>query len=265
MSKLFRFIIVVFIFTAFYLAIFKLYIQRQNVAGVSSKVSSPIAGIIIPHHDLAREYIISTVEKVSKQQQYSTIVVIGPNHFQPDSTNFLTTPEFYNYPIDSKLVTELIQTEYFKADTITCEHDHSLGNPLLYLHHYFPNAKIVPILSPMNFNRDKISKISKIFTNIFPSDTLYVGSVDFSHGKTIIEAMDNNNQSEQSIKNFDYQQIYQYHDDHLDSPATIGLILNTMENIGVTNWQTWKSSDGTFINNNFNSTSTSYLLGAFYR
>lgn len=230
---------------------------------VPSKPQSTITGIIIPHHDLAREYIIPPLENISRKFHYSTIVIIGPNHFQSDSTKFLSTINFFDYPIDQELVTKLVNSGYLTQDKAVCENDHSLGNPMLYLYQYFPNSKFVPILAPSNFSQDNIKNLAKQLTNIFPSDTLYVGSVDFSHGKTVLEAIDKNNQSEQAIKNFNYQQIYQYQDDHLDSPSSVGLLLNVMQNIGSTNWATWTSSHGSFIENNFNISATSYLVGVF--
>ena len=245
------------------LAVLEPFIIRSHIAGVTINNLTHISGIIIPHHDLAREYIISSLSQISQQHQYPTIVVIGPNHFQPSSASFLSTLSYNDYPIDSKIIKQLSLSEFIDLDTATCQGDHSLGIPLRYLRQYFPNALFVPILSPMNYNSDNIAKLSKTLTSLLPPDTLFVASVDFSHGKTLLEAVDKNRQSESAIRNFDYQQIYRFHDDHLDSPFSIGLLLNTMQNIGATNWQTWTSTHGSLIDNQLDLPATSYLIGVF--
>lgn len=245
------------------IVVFSLLILAQVFLGTPTVVITPPVGIIIPHHDLAREYIISSLSKIAQRHQYSTIVVVGPNHFLPAATTFLSTPSLDDYPIETKMVSQLLESGLVESNSMACERDHSLGSPLRYLKEYFPNAKFVPILAPMNFKSEKIINLAKLLTSNLPEETLYVASVDFSHGKSLLEAMGKNLESENAIESFDYGQIYQYQDDHLDSPASIGLLLNSMQNIGATKWSTTLSSHGSLIEEQLDLPATSYLIGIF--
>lgn len=233
------------------------------MAGISTN-SQPkvIKGLIIPHHDLAKEYIISSLEKISQNQKFSQIVVIGPNHFQSDTTQFVSAASVLNYPI-SEYVNKLEETEGISLQTDTIQKEHSITIPLSYLHQYFPEAKFIPLITPPFFDQSKILKISQFLKKNLPSDTLYVASVDFSHGKMLLEAMEKNNETEEAIRNFDYQKIYQFQDDHLDSPSSVGLLLNLMSGIDATNWELWFNSHGALIENKYDLQGTSYLIGVF--
>lgn len=235
----------------------------KNIAGVTDQSTSNIKGLIIPHHDLAKQYIISTLSDLSQNQNFSTVVLIGPNHFQPDSRNFLSTISLENYPIDTGLVDTLIDNQLVLPDHSVCQQDHSLTTPLVYLKQFFPNTLFIPILSPQFFNKTDIYNLSTYLAQNLPSDTLYIASVDFSHNYTLMEALNKNDQSIQALTSFNYDLIYSFKDDHLDSPASIGLLLNIMQQLNSTNWSLVYNSHGSFIEDKLDMQSTSYLIGTF--
>ncbi len=255
---MFRYFLLAVLFGFLLLVPTQLYLSKRQPV-----VSASVRGIILPHHDLAREYIFTSLDRLAKTHQYRTIIIIGPNHYQPESTLFLSTTSYFDYPLNTGVISDLVSKKLIYLDTTTAQNDHSLGNPISYLHQYFPTATFVPILSPAKFDPGKIKALANIISKNLPSDTLIVASVDFSHGRSVIEAIENNRQSEESIKNFEYSKIYQFRDDHLDSPPSIGLLLNIMQDIGSTNWNTWVSSHGSFIDDKFGELATSYLIGTF--
>lgn len=250
----------------FSLAIYKKYSLQSKVAGLStSSEQKQIKGIILPHHELAKEYIISSLEKISQSQNFTHIVVIGPNHFQLNATQFVSTTSLFNYPISEKQVYKLKEIEGIILNTKIIEKEHSITIPASYLNKYFPEAKFIFLVVPSFFERSKISQIAEFLKENLPPETLYVASVDFSHGKMLLEAMEKNNETEEALRNFDYEKIYQFKDDHLDSPASIGLLMNLMSRIGATNWELWYNSHGAVIENKYNLQGTSYLIGVFFK
>lgn len=192
-------------------------------------------------------------------------MVIGPNHFQLNATQFVSTISLFNYPISEKHVYKLKEIEGIFLNTKIIEKEHSITIPALYLNKYFPQAKFIFLVAPSFFERSKISKIAEFLKENLPPTTLYVASVDFSHGKMLLEAMEKNNETEESLRNFDYEKIYQFKDDHLDSPASVGLLMNLMFRIGATNWELWYNSHGAVIENKYNLQGTSYLIGVFFK
>jgi poly-gamma-glutamate synthesis protein (capsule biosynthesis protein) len=137
--------------------------------------------------------------------------------------------------------------------------------PLSYLKFYFPEAKFVPLIAPPYFERGEISQIATFLSKSLPEDTLFVASVDFSHNNMLLEAAAKNKETENTIRNFDFETLYQYKDDHLDSPASIGLLLSTMQRLGTTNWELWYDSHGGLIEDEFTLQGTSYLIGIFFK
>jgi AmmeMemoRadiSam system protein B len=241
------------------------YQHKSKVAGVNTMSDGQkVRGLIISHHDLTREYIIRTLDKLSKNNDYSYIVVFGPNHFYPDETAFLTSTKVFDYQIDGKEVQLLIDNRNnIIQDESRVEKEHSFNIPASYLRDYYPDAKFIPLVIPQNFDSGDIADIALFLSRSLPENTLYVASVDFSHEKTVLEAEDKNRQSQAAIANFDFESIYLYQSDHVDSPASIGLLLNVMKNLGSTKWNLWFDTHGAFIEDNPLLQGTSYLFGVF--
>src|SRR4030043_405412 len=65
---------------------------RQKIAGMKTEGERElIVGLIIPHHLLAKELINDTINKIEDKESYEMILLIGPNHFHPESNTFTTT------------------------------------------------------------------------------------------------------------------------------------------------------------------------------
>ena len=255
------------IITALGIFSFTAYTQSVNgnkIAGLSTDYEQgKIKGIILPHHDLAKEYINSSLKNLSQNHSFSTIVIIGPNHFEEDFFKFKSTASLFDYPISEEYVYQLEDLGLVILDEETVEKEHSINVPISYLQRYFPDAKYIPIISPFYFNVDDITKIAAVLGTSLPDETLFVASVDFAHNKMLLEAMENNKEVEDVIKNFDYQKIYQFQDNHIDSPASLGLLLNIMQRLDSTKWELWYNSHGALIEDKHDLQGTSYLIGVF--
>ena len=66
--------------------------QNEKVLGESDSNEPEVFGLVIPHHDLADDLIINAIERSRKDPGYEKIVIIGPNHYFPNSY-FITTAE----------------------------------------------------------------------------------------------------------------------------------------------------------------------------
>lgn len=248
----------------FVFAAFQKSASTQKVAGISTRVKTQnIRGIILPHHDLAREYIVASLERISKNQNPKTVVIIGPNHYEPQAAKFISATNVLDYPVQEEFVNRLYMLQKTTLNQAAVENDHSIITPLSYLKNYFPDAEFIPLLAPPYFDTSDISQIAMYLSRSLPQDTLFVASVDFSHNTQAVEASTKNRQSEETIKNFDFETLYQYKDDHIDSPSSIGLLLSTMQRLGSTTWELWYDSHGAFIEDKAALQGTSYLIGVF--
>lgn len=212
-----------------------------------------IKGIILPHHDLAKEIFHTSLTRLKESQVPSTIVIYGTNHYFPESQTFTTTQEIQSkYNLDNVLV-----------DNERIKKEHSIQTLTPYLNEYFPNVNIIPIIVSSRYEMSELDSMSKTLIKILPEDTLYIASVDFSHNSTVESGLEKNKESIEAISKFDYQKVLDYHDDHIDSPVAISVFMKTMENLNAKTWETWISSHGGLITNSPTLNGTSYLVGAF--
>ncbi len=218
-----------------------------------SPSESIIRGIILPHHDLAKEIFHSSLSSLKEKQTPSAIVIYGTNHYFSEGPTFTTTTEIQDeYGLENILVND---------ERINKEH--SIQTLLPYLKEYFPNTKIIPIIVSSMYEMESLNNMSNSLLKVLPKDTLYIASVDFSHNSTVESGLQQNKESIESISTFNYQKILDYKDDHMDSPVAISVFLKTMENINAKKWETWVSSHGGLITNNPLLNGTSYVVGVF--
>lgn len=248
MRKLFLFLftVVLIFFTAF-----RLFGNRHQQRDTSIKIQ----GVILPHHALAKDILNNGFIRLKKNIDPDTVVIYGTNHYFPVSETYTTTTKIKNeYNLDNVL-----------ASDSKIKGDHSIQTILPYISQYFPNSKVVPILVSTKYQDiNDLNNNVKKFINAFGSQkTLYVASVDFAHNVSLEEGLNKNKESINNISSFNYGEILNYHDDHLDSPIAVTTLLLTMEDLNARSWQLWYSSHGALITNVLDLKGTSYLVGSF--
>lgn len=216
---------------------------------------SKIQGIILPHHGLAKEILNNSFQKLEENISPDTIVIYGTNHYFPVSDTYTTTVE----------VKDEFRLDNILANNSRIQGDHSIQTILPYVNQYFPKAKIVPIIVSTKYqNVEDLNNTIKEFVKVFGSqNTLYIASVDFAHNVSLEEGLNKNKESIDNISKFNYSEILDYHDDHMDSPVAITTLLLTMQNLTAASWQLWYSSHGALITNSLDLQGTSYVVGTF--
>ena len=95
-----------------------------------------IKGIVLPHHDLAKEIFHTSLTRLKESQTPSIIVIYGTNHYFPDGPTFTTTSEIQDkYNLNDVFV-----------DDERIKKEHSIQTLTPYLKEYFPNVNIIPII-----------------------------------------------------------------------------------------------------------------------
>lgn len=237
--------------------------QTPNTQGEVAGSQAPYPqGLIIPHHELANELSIPTISKLSQSTQYPIIVVFSPNHFAPLGPTFTTTSYLKDYKIHQKYIEDLT-THNIKVDSNFLQREHGLKTPISLLSVAFPDSYFIPIVISNDFTLEKLNELSQTLYQMLPPETLYVASVDFSHDHSLEQALKFNQQTINSISNFNYTQILNYTDDHLDSPASMILLLKMMEMYNRTGWNLESNSHSALLLNKPASRGTSYIIGYF--
>lgn len=230
---------------------FRLFWIKQQ----SKKEQLNIQGIILPHHALAKDILNNSFIRLKENISPDIVVIYGANHYFPVSETYTTTTKIKNeYNLDNVL-----------ANDSRIKGDHSIQTILPYVSQYFPNSKIIPILVSTRYqNVGELNNSAKKFINAFGGQkTLYIASVDFAHNVSLDEGLNKNKESISNISSFNFGEILNYHDDHVDSPVAITTLLLTMENLKAKSWQLWYSSHGALITNVLDLEGTSYVVGSF--
>jgi AmmeMemoRadiSam system protein B len=224
-----------------------------------------ISGIILPHHDFAKEIIIDSYQRLSKEN-FDLIVIISPNHFYPKIGNILSgriiDHNRHNLQTANYLIDELLEANLIKVEDQVVAKEHGINTQLNYLSQFYPGIEVLSIVMPVNPNQAKFKKLQDILANL-PPKTLFIASVDFAHDLTYLESLKNNQESIEAIKNFNYEQISHFDNRHLDSPKSIILFLEIMKQKNANNFQVLHNTHGALLSNQTDLVGTSYVVGVF--
>lgn len=237
--------------------------ERRKVAGAATEQKTPRA-IVLPHHNLATEMFHEGYQKLKELNvSPSVIVIYGTNHYHPNSPTLVTTTRLAEAKLAKEQIESLINSfPDIRVDENMVAGEHSITTQLLYIKEYFPEAKILPVIVSSQFDEEDLKKKAEYFSKL-PEDTLFVASIDFAHEVSLEEGLSRNKETIKTIENFDYNTLYSYENEHLDSPVGMALTMMTVEFLDKKSWKTWQSSHGALITNNRSSQGTSYVVGVF--
>jgi AmmeMemoRadiSam system protein B len=151
-----------------------------------------ITGITVPHHLLAADLIARGLWAASAGT-YDRIILVSPDHFHVTTRPFATTREdlvtvFGTLGSDTKGV-ELIAKLGDVQILPTIETEHGVMAVAPFVAHFFPSAKIVPLLISVNATEADWAAMSDQLRALATDRTLIIQSTDYSHYRPIGEAV----------------------------------------------------------------------------
>jgi len=238
-----------------------------QVKGLSdSAKNKAIRGLVIPHHGLAGGLITESIELLRQNRNdYQILVIIGPNHFYKESYTLTSSTKLQDTAVDSEFIEklkEMFPKTVLDQDIVGAEH--AVTTAASYFTEYFPKSRIIPLVISPYFTEESLRTIADFLSQNLPRNTLYVASVDFSHNLLTDESLVNNEESIKTIRSFDFPTLFKYTDSHMDSPASVALVMLVMQNLKTTNWTTVESLHSGLILNDPTIQGTSYVTGIFY-
>ncbi len=155
-------------------------------------VPDGVTGITVPHHLLAADLIARGFWAASAGD-YDRIILISPDHFRAVSKAFGTTREDLvtvlgtvasdAAAIDALSASPLVET----LPTIEAEHGVMAVAP--FVAHFFPKAKIVPVLASIYSTEADWAAMAELLRPLVSARTLIVQSTDYSHYRPVGEAV----------------------------------------------------------------------------
>jgi AmmeMemoRadiSam system protein B len=235
---------------------------------VGPKSTSPaqIGGLFVNHHMLAPELIAESLLQ-AQDKKPSTVVLVSPNHFTLGFGRFISSEQDWQTPYgvlkaNRELINKLqIEYEHFTVDESVFSQEHGVYEIVPFIKKIFPEAQFLPVVVKDQASESEIRTMVEKLNNVLPSDTLVVGSFDFSHYLTSNAADFNDTKSLAVIRNFDYDGISHL---DIDSKTGIRLFLQLMEKRDFQQFNLVNHTNSSKFTNNFEFTeTTSYITGAF--
>lgn len=189
-------------------------------------------GVILPHHMVVGDELTKFYKGLEKTIDPPVVVIISPNHYQngenPVQTCLSCTYETIegDVSLDSQLIEKIISDKIATAQGDTFIKEHGLYNHAPYIKKFFPKAKFIPIALKWEATLEETETLAKWLNENLPEDALVVASVDFSHYITAEAANFHDITSFATIKNFDYENIYNL---EVDSPPSLSTITHLMQ------------------------------------
>lgn len=246
----------------------KIRTMQGQVAGLNTQVdAAKVAGLVVPHHELAKEMIIQSLSQVdSTKSNFDLLVLIGPSHLGPQGQFVTTTETLPQTNLSQEEVATLTsQLPFVFIDSEFILTEQSIMVPLTYINELFPGMPVLPLAISPTYQPEQLELLVEVLTQLNNGRVLYILSQDFSHESVWSEAWSRHQEIDQVLSDFDYPKLRSLNDKYLDAPVPTEIFLKIMENLEAKTWQMWDQSHGALILNRPDLQGTSYITGGFMR
>jgi hypothetical protein len=214
---------------------------REAEARPAPRGAGLLVGGLTSHHALAGVVISQLFVELGEHPPH-TVIVVGPNH-ENRGQRIITgrrawATDFGPVPADQDLVTKLVKAGLAEADDSALAPEHAVGALMPYLKFHAPDAKVVPLILHREVSPAEVRRLARFLAPLLGPDVVLIASVDFSHYLTRREAEANDELTMQAIASFDLDALWRMGPDYLDSPASLGLLMLTMQELGATGPET---------------------------
>lgn len=224
-------------------------------------------GGIIPHH-LFPSFILSDFFPRLAKENPKRVIIIGPNHREEGKYKILTSQFAWNTPYgavlpDMDVINKFKDKGLVHVNETVLENEHSVAGIMPYVKYYLPDAKVVPLILRSTMDDSEIAKLSEDLADIADKNTFIIASTDFSHYLDAQTAAANDKITLNVIENFDYDKLYRFSNGYVDSPASVAVLLKTLQIFGSTKFNLFFNTNSGLIENAPYSQTTSYFSGMF--
>jgi poly-gamma-glutamate synthesis protein (capsule biosynthesis protein) len=144
-----------------------------------------ITGITVPHHLLAIDLIARGFWAASGSD-VDRIIILSPDHFRRSKHAFATTRQSICSPLgcvttDAAAVATLLADHSLFEESGLFDKEHGVAAMLPFVAHFFPKAKIVPLVISYDSKRADWDRATAMLMPLLTPKTIIVQSTDFSH------------------------------------------------------------------------------------
>lgn len=236
---------------------------ERPAKGAGKADPPPLRGGLVPHHLVAGALISDFFLDLARTPP-PTIILVGPNHDNrgarlATSLRGWATP-FGSVAPDRRVLDPLVRDGVLVADDAALAPEHSLGGLMPYIRYHLPEARVVPIALHGDVSLEEAERLAAALAPALERGAVLVASVDFSHYLTRAEAEARDRDTWRAIAGHDLPALMGMGNDHLDSPATLAVLLTAMRRLGLPGPErTAHTNSGVLMASDFAET-TSYMV-----
>lgn len=202
----------------------------------SSQAKEPgtrVHGAILPHHLIVKDKIAAFLSGIEKNN-YETVVMIGPNHFERGASNIIFSRAKWQTPYgellpNGKLAYNLIEAGFI-PDEDPFAGEHAISGLVGFVKKSFPQAKFLSIIIRPTAKTEELDRLIEVIAkSVDPEKALLLASVDFSHYLNVAESDKNDEISKMAIESGEVEKILAI---PVDSPKAIYVLMSYLKQIG---------------------------------
>jgi AmmeMemoRadiSam system protein B len=218
--------------------------------------------LIVSHHLLAKDLINQALETTT--QDYSTVILAGPNHFDLGEAMIQTTEgdwktKFGNLQANQELIDKLIQNNLVAINPDNFNTEHSVCGLVSFIRKQFPLATIVPLILKSNTSPTQSQAVGQFLAQNC-QDCLLLISLDFSHEVAEAQAQINDQKSMTILSQLKEEQLDEV---ICDSLPSLRLLFSYLKTKGISRGKLINQSNSNQISSQNLPTVTSYITIIF--
>jgi AmmeMemoRadiSam system protein B len=223
-------------------------------------------GLLLPHDWAGGAFVTTPLRDLAASRKVTRVILLGPNHTNAGGAAVLTSDLPWETPFgqaeaDRGAVTVLAATGLVGLEPDVLTYEHSVAGIVPAVRRYLPEAKVVPLILRGGLSAEDVERLATALTPLMDEGTVLVAAVDFSHGLPASVARQRDSETLALLSASDWAPLLRRGNEHLDSPASVAVLVETAGRLGATRFELRGNSNSGEISGDGASPVTSYIVG----
>ena len=228
-----------------------------------------VRAVIVPHHWLAGHLILGGLRDLAASGDYRRIILIGPNHVNAGGAAVITSDIPWQTPFgpiepDADAIRRVLSVGFAESEPDVLTYEHSIAGIVPAIAYYLPEARVVPLALRHDVTAAEVERLAAALAPLLDSHTAIVAAVDFSHYLSAEQARQRDGETLAALHSLDSSRILSFDDEHLDSPASIAVLMESMRLRGSTELELRENSNSSELGGSTQAPVTSYIFGYYH-
>jgi hypothetical protein len=249
--------------------------KRSFAAAEAATAATPVEpmpdarGLLLPHDWVGGAFITTALRDLAASRKVTRVILVGPNHTNAGGAAVLTSDLPWETPFgraeaDQGAVTALAASGLVRLEPDVLTYEHSVAGIVPAVRRYLPEAKVIPLVLRGGLTASEVGRLADALAPLMDGGTVVVAAVDFSHGLPPSDAHQRDSETLALLRASDWAPLLRWGNEHLDSPASVAVLMETMGRLGATRFELRGNSNSGEVSGDLTSPVTSYVVGYFH-